>query len=151
MEKIQYIRKNGRAKGRKKGVLIAVPAHSRVFIGFSLMHPSDKFDYVGAVRTKDFGLRLAKKRAFKYKDAKGYCIQKTYTENEISKFVEGEMELRSVKGRSNETVVIPPSVMRDLKPFIERCRLYYKDKIFPAWVVAVENGTPDVDVVFKNI
>ena len=153
MERVEYIRKNGRSNGRKKGVLwcgVDPDDGKSVIMGFSLCHSIDRFDYIKDMREPGFGLNTAKLRAEKWRFHTGYFIQKTLTEDQIDSIddasavynEDGKMILpKIIKNPEPKCFVeIPPSVMIRLKLFIERCKKYYKDKEFPAWVQNVENG-----------
>ena len=137
-QRIEYIRKNGRRKGRKKGVLfcgIDPDDDQSVIIGFTLCHAIDRFDYIKDQRVEGFGLETAKLRADKWKFHTDYFVQKTFTEDEL------EDEVFMYKNPDNQSIVeVPPSVMVRLKTFIERCRKYYKDKDFPMWIQKIEQG-----------
>jgi hypothetical protein len=144
-QKIEYLRKNGRSKGHKKGVLycgIDPDDDQSVIFGFTLCHPSDRFDYVAGSREAGFGLDIAKIRAEKWKFHTDYFVQKTYTEKEIDDAFMEDMKLkRFINPDPGSIVEVPASVMVRLKPFIERCRKYYKDKDFPMWIQKIELGT----------
>lgn len=148
IEKIEYIRKNNRKIGRKKGVLWAgINPHdgNSVIVGFTLCHSVDRFDYISKrKKIKGFGLKTAKIRAEKWRDHDNYFVQKTYNEEEFEKALEEEdVEiLKYVNPDKKSTVEVPPSVMVKLKPFIERCRKYYKDKKFPIWINKIEKDQP---------
>jgi len=149
MDKIQYLRKNGRNKGKKKGVIVAVPIDDEnLAIGFSLCHVTDRFDYINNQRHTGFGVGLAKKRAVKMIKAKDFVVQNTHTEDQIDKFIDGEGRLMEFVAKTPDVVVVPPSVMRELKDFIQRCKLYYKDKTFPMWIQKIEAGT---DAIGTNL
>ena len=145
-QKIEYIRKNGRKKGRKKGVLfcgVDPDNPDSVMVGFTLCHPIDDFDYIKGQRVPGFGLDTAKTRADKLKQHCNYFIQKTFTEEEIDAHVCGEMKIFKYINPDNRSIVeIPPSVEKNLVSFIERCKKYYKDKTFPEWVenVLIKNS-----------
>lgn len=150
MDKIQYLRKKHSKKkgwhGKKKGVLVATPQDDRLAIGFSMCHPTDKFDYIKDRKECGFGLKLAKRRALKMIDSSEYIVQNSYTKDNAKELLdEDEDETRLYfESDTKSVVIVPPTVMRELKDFIHRCRLYYKDKIFPRWVEAVENETPTI-------
>jgi hypothetical protein len=137
------LRKNGRHKGKKKGVLycgIDPDEPTGVVVGFSVCHPTDRFDYVNGQRTEGFGLEVAKNRAERWKFKVNYFVQMSFHEDQL---VDDNFSAFKFLNPDNETVVeIPPSVMVRLKPFIERCKKYYKDKIFPEWVDKVHEGNP---------
>lgn len=147
-EKIEYIRKNGRRKGRKKGVLwcgIDPDDDKTVILGFTLCHAVDRFDYPGGNREEGFGKDLANIRAEKYRFHTDYFVQKTFTEGEIVDSVvqaDAEKIWQYVNPQPKQIVEIPPSVMVRLKTFIERCKTYYKDKEFPVWVEKIANDHP---------
>lgn len=143
IQKIEYIRKNNRKNGRKKGVLwagIDPKNKDEVIIGFTLCHSIDRFDYINITKkNKGFGLKTAKIRAEKWKWHDCYFIQKTYTEEQ---FVSNLDILKYINPNNKMCVEVAPSVLVKLKPFIERCRKYYKDKGFPEWIEKIENGKP---------
>jgi hypothetical protein len=142
-QRIEYIRKNGRKKGHKKGVLfcgIDPDDDQSVIIGFTLCHAIDRFDYIKEQRVEGFGLETAKLRAEKWKFHTDYFLQKTWKENELD---DEDVLIYIYKNPDNQSIVeVPPSVMVRLKPFIERCRKYYKDKDFPMWIQKIEQGQP---------
>jgi hypothetical protein len=144
MEKIEYIRKNGRRKGHKKGVLfcgIDPDDDQSVVIGFTLCNSLDRFDYIKNQRVEGFGLETAKLRADKWKFHTDYFVQETFTEEELFHAEEGDLDLMVYENPDHSSVIeIPPSVMRRLKSFIIRCERYYKDKEFPLWVKKVKEG-----------
>ena len=146
-QRLEYIRKNGRRKGRKKGVLFCGidPDDSKsVVIGFTLCHAIDKFDYISGQRQDGFGRDTAKLRADKWKFHTDYFVQRTFTEDEIIQAEEGGDDSIDLMVYENPdsitTIEIPPSVMVRLKSFIERCKKYYKDKDFPLWIEKVLSG-----------
>jgi hypothetical protein len=147
IQKIEYIRKNNRRNGRKKGVLWAgvdPKNKDQVIIGFTLCHSIDRFDYINInKKSKGFGLNTAKIRAEKWRFHNSYFIQKTYTEEE---FVSNLNILKYVNP-NKMCVEVAPSVLVKLKPFIERCRKYYKDKGFPEWIEKIEKNEPYPDVL----
>jgi len=142
-QRIEYIRKNGRRKGHKKGVLfcgIDPDDDQSVIFGFTLCHPTDRFDYIKGVRVQGFGVETAKIRADKWKFHTDYFVQKTWSEDDINF---GDETLFIYVNSDNQSIVeIPPSVMIRLKTFIERCRKYYKDKDFPTWIQKIEEDNP---------
>ncbi len=143
IQKIEYIRKNNRKNGKKKGVLwagIDPKDKEQVIIGFTLCHSIDRFDYINTnKKAKGFGLDTAKVRAEKWKQHNSYFIQKTYTEEDIVNNVE---ILKYVNPNNKSCVEVAPSVLVKIKPFIERCRKYYKDKGFPEWIEKIEKNEP---------
>jgi hypothetical protein len=151
IQKIEYIRKNNRKNGRKKGVLWAGidPSNKdQVIIGFTLCHSIDKFDYInGSKKAKGFGLETAKVRAEKWKHHSNYFIQKTYTEEQLDKAAADEIKISKFINPGDGCVEVAPSVLVRLKPFIKRCRKYYKDKGFPIWVGKIEMGEPYPDAL----
>lgn len=118
--RVEYIRKSN----QKVGVMIACvdPLDpERVIIGFSLCHIGyDEFDHInfGLVKEKNFGKKLAHRRAMKYKDCVEYIVYDKRLEENFK-----------------ETVYIPATVNESLIKFIYDCYKYYKDKTFPVWVV----------------
>jgi hypothetical protein len=143
LQRIEYIRKSGRKKGHKKGVLfcgIDPDDSNTVILGFTLCHSIDRFDYIEGQREKGFGVETARLRAEKWKYHTEFFVQKTYTELDI---IQDDISLMFIiNPNPREIVEIPPSVMVRLKTFIERCKKYYKDKEFPAWIENIENGIP---------
>ena len=141
--RLEYIRKNNRSKGKKKGVLycgIDPEDVNNVIVGFSLCNTVDRFDYIGGKPVKGFGLDTAKQRAEKWSLFTEYFVQKSWTEDEID---DETHALLMIKNPNPQQVVeIPPSVLAPLKRFIDRCRKYYKDKEFPEWVRKVEDDEP---------
>ncbi len=141
-QRIEYIRKNGRQKGRKKGVLfcgIDPDDPQSVIMGFSLCHSVDRFDYISGQRMPGFGLDTAKLRAEKWRFHNAYFVQKSFPEAEL---IDGDGLYKFVNPDSKQVVEVPPSVMVRLRTFIERCRKYYKDKDFPAWIEMIEKADP---------
>jgi hypothetical protein len=145
LQRLEYIRKNGRTKGKKKGVVwcgIDPDDDQSVIVGFALCHGIDKFDYLDGQREEGFGLSLAKSRAEKFRFHTDYFVQKTFTEKEFNDNLEYCIEGYIINSDPKSIVEIPPSVIVRLKPFIERCKKYYKDKEFPVWVNQIEAGNP---------
>ena len=142
--KIEYIRKNNRKKGRKKGVLfcgIDSDDPNSVIVGFSLCNSVDRFDYINGKPVPGFGKETAALRADKWKLNTEYFVQRSYTEAEIDRYEDGELELHQyINPEPQEMVEIPPSVAGKLKVFIQRCKRYYKDKEFPEWIEKFERG-----------
>lgn len=158
MEKIEYIRKNNKkkGKGRKKGVLwagIDPSDKEQVIIGFTLCHSIDTFDYINnSKKSKGFGLGTAKIRSEKWRFHNCYFVQKTYTEEQYKKGLAGEIEIFKYVNPEHKTCIeVPPSIMVKLKPFIKRCRKYYKDKRFPEWIQKIENNNPYTDLETEPI
>jgi len=154
IERIEYLRKNGRRKGKKKGVLfcgIDPDDANSVILGFSVCNVIDRFDYINGQSEPGFGLNLAKVRAEKWKLHTDYFVQNSFTEEElygsnIDDLTDDDEDRFSFlvlieNPNPQEIVEIPPSVLKRLKIFIERCKKYYKDKDFPEWVenVAKDN------------
>ena len=140
-QRIEYIRRNGRKHGHKKGVLfcgVDPDDKNNVIVGFTLCHSIDRFDYINGLREPGFGVSIAEQRAEKWRFHLEYFVQKTYTEPDIEDDEVALMFL--VNNNPQEIVEIPPSVMVRLKPFIERCRKYFKDKEFPVWIQNIEKG-----------
>lgn len=141
-QRIEYIRKNGTNKGRKKGILwcgIDPDDDKSVIMGFTLCHSIDRYDFPGGVREAGFGMNLAQIRAEKYRFHTDYFVQKTFTEFDI--YGADDDELVRIKNPDYKSIVeIPPSVMVRLKTFIVRCKKYYKDKEFPVWINKIEAG-----------
>lgn len=141
-QRIEYLRKNGRKKGRKKGVLfcgIDPDDANKVMLGFTLCSNLDRFDYIDDRPVKGFGLETAKKRAIKWKNHEDYFVQNSFTER---MFARGDDLGFLVNPDIAKVVELPPSIMKRLKVFIERCKKYYKDKEFPKWVNNIEIDNP---------
>lgn len=142
VQRIEYIRKNGRKKGRKKGVMwcgIDNDNPDNVLMGFSLCSALDQFDWIDGKHVPGFGLELAQKRGEKWADHTDYFVQKSYTEPMLC---DDEPEIYFKNPNSQAVVEIPPSIMDRLKTFIVRCKKYYKDKNFPLWVDKIANKDP---------
>lgn len=156
MEKeiIEYIRKNNgmlvkvgenkkgkfifekRNMGPKIGVLwcgINPADNEKVMIGFSLCNKIDRFNYKpDGNRLKKYpayGIVLARKKACYVNNHADCFIQATQTENS---------DYLIVNPDPNKIVEIPPSIVKKLTSFVERCKRYYKDKQFPTWVKKFE-------------
>lgn len=140
-ELIEYIRKNGRNKGRKKGVLFCGTNPNNpqgVVVGFTLCNSIDRFDYINGQPAKGFGLETAKSRAEKWANHTDFFVQNSFTEEMI---VSDDIDLLVFINPDKQKIVeIPPSVVGKMKIFLERCRRYYKDKVFPEWVEKFEKG-----------
>lgn len=124
--RIEFIRKGrGNTPRQKVGVMISCidPIEpNKVIIGFTLCNLKyDDFDYVnwGIQEAKDFGKKVAHRRALKNRDRTGYHVYCCPKE-----------ELLDV----NDVVYIPQSVHESLSSFVFNCYKYYKDKDFPVWV-----------------
>jgi hypothetical protein len=134
-ERIEYLRKNGRKKGKKKGVLwcgIDDSDPDSVMIGFTLCNSIDRFDYIEGKPVPGFGAEIAKKRADKWKNHTEYFVQKSYTQSQL--YFDDDVDILMYKNPNPQEVVeVPPSIVDRLKTFIERCKRYYKDKDFPQW------------------
>ena len=143
IERIEYIRKNGRKKGRKKGVMwcgIDPESSDSVILGFSLCNSLDKFDWIDGKHTPGFGLKLAKLRGEKWVDHTDYFVQASFTEPML---YDDESKLLKILNPNSRLVVeIPPSIIDRLRTFIKRCKKYYKDKDFPLWVDKIDNNDP---------
>lgn len=142
-QRIEYIRKNGRKKGRKKGVMwcgINPNNPESVILGFSLCNSLDKYDWIDGKHDPGFGLDLAAIRAEKWSDYTDYFVQKSYTEPML--FDDESQLLKIVNPNPRSVVEIPPSILDRLRTFIKRCKKYYKDKDFPLWVDKVDNYDP---------
>lgn len=159
-ERIEYLRKNDRirtnpdtgkrgmvSKGEKRGVIVCMvdpEDNDSVIFGFSLCNPVDRFDYIKGIKEEGFGLELAKIRAEKWRDHIAYFIQHSFTDaiwTTTEEEIYEDCECDLIKNPNpKEIVEIPPSIVLRLKTFIERCRRYYKDKNFPAWVEQIEKN-----------
>ncbi len=140
---IEYIRKNGSNKGLKKGVVycgIDPDNPQGVVVGFTLCNNIDRFDYINDVHVKDFGVDTAKIRAGKWNKHSEFFIQNTFTEAMIDN--ENLDLICFINPNKSEVVELPPSVVGKLRTFIGRCRRYYKNKVFPAWVEKFEKKEP---------
>lgn len=122
--RIEFIRKGkGNQPRQKKGVMIAAidpMDNERVIIGFSLCHLQfDDFDAInwGMKKEKDFGKKVAFRRALKWKDRVEALVYSDKKEENL-----------------DTTVYIPQTVHESLAKFVQGCYKYYKDKIFPVWV-----------------
>ena len=138
---IEYLRKNGRKQGRKKGIMfcgIDPEEGNRTIIGFSVCHKTDRFDYMGCTEKKiGHGLEMAKQRAYKWADYDNFFIQTSHHEDVI--FLNEDLFYYENPDPSN-VVEIPPSVYPFLRKFIIRAKKYYKDKIFPVWAEDIADG-----------
>jgi hypothetical protein len=165
---IEYVRKSGRKPKRdedgkivvkgsgigrsKKGVLfcgVLPDDPEKVSIGFSLCGPLDEFDYVNGNKEPGFGLDLAMARAEKWSQYLGFFYQNTYTEFDI----ENE-DIQIFQNPDPKFIVeVPPSLEKQLKCFVKRCRNYFKDKEFPLWIEKLEKDEIEecklVDVFFS--
>ena len=141
--RIEYIRKNGRSKGKKRGVLYCgVDPYDpdSVVVGFSLCNPIDRFDYTKDVRRPGLGLEIAKARGEKWKNHDNYFVQNSFTQ-EI--FLDATVNLIYLINPDPEQIVeVPPSVVKQLRTFIGRCKKYYKNKDFPVWINKLEKDEP---------
>jgi hypothetical protein len=136
----RYVR---RSKGEKRGVLfcgVHPDDHQSVIVGFSLCNKMDDFDVVNGERRKGFGLGIAKERALKWTNHTDFFVQLSCTEDAIMDFSKPLMRIDNPN--SDEVVEIPPSVVKPLHAFIERCQRYYQDKDFPVWVQNFKEGLP---------
>ena len=108
---------------QKMGVMIAAidpTNNTKVIVGFSLTHKKwDDFDHLkfGFIKEKDFGKKIAYRRALKWKDKDQSFIYSIKLET-----------------RSSAIVYIPQTVHESLACFVFGCYKYYKDKEFPQWV-----------------
>jgi len=142
-ERIEYLRKNDRwnnksgkykSRGVKRGVLFCgvSPINANaVVVGFSLCNSVDRFDYLNGQPQRGFGLELANSRADKWENHEGYFTQLSFPEQYNW---ETDKIFYKVNPDPKRFVEIPPSIEGRLKIFINRCKRYYKDKIFPEWV-----------------
>lgn len=140
-QRIEYLRKNGRKQGRKKGVMwcgVDPDDENKVMVGFSICSALDKFDWVSDRYEPGFGLELAQVRADKWKDKDEYFVQLSYPEPEL--YSDDVSIMKYVNPNTKEILEIPPSIVKRLKTFIVRCKKYYKDKDFPVWVEKLNNG-----------
>ena len=120
-----------RAKGTPKGVMIAyVPeGESVVRIGFSMCHPTDRWDYVDGAHVPGWGKQIASERGEKW-------MMKTNVHRfkDVGDFLRqyGVCDV-GLQKHLKESVIVPDSMLESLTSFISRCQRYYKDKLFPAW------------------
>lgn len=172
LELIEYVRKNGRKARRnedghviiknnglgrqKKGVLyctIDPSDEDKVIVGFSLCNKLDQFDFINNQYTPGFGLELAQIRAEKWAKYNGYFIQNSWTEEEIKEEVGLYLYENPIPDKDDPNamrlVEIPPSIYRNVREFIVRCRRFFKDKNFPEWVEKVEKN--DYEYHLKQI
>jgi hypothetical protein len=143
IERIEYLRRSGRKKGKKKGVLwcgIDSDNEDGVVVGFSLCHSIDEFDYVNGQRKPGFGLEIAKDRADKWRFHSEYFVQKSYSEEELEIGLQNGGITLYINPNPSTIVEIPPSVIDRLAEFLVRCKKYYKDKEFPDWCESVLKG-----------
>lgn len=162
--KIEYLRKNGgvavkledgtfvrHSKGKKRGVLfcgIHPDDADSVIVGFSMCNKLDEFDFVNDRRKPGFGLNIAKDRALKWTNHTDYFVQYSWTEDQISN---PDIELLylinpnllnkdNIDYTEDLIIEIPPSIEKQLRSFIQRCKRYYQDKDFPVWANKLEEG-----------
>lgn len=126
--RIEFIRKGrGDTPRLKVGVMISCidPIEpDKVIIGFTLCNLNyDDFDYInwGIQEAKDFGKKVAHRRALKNRDKTGWHVYSC-----PKKDIEGDL--------FDHIVYIPQSVHESLPGFVFNCYKYYKDKYFPEWV-----------------
>lgn len=155
-EKVEYFRKKGtiikdqihtdgdetiviwgdgrRGRGRLKGVMVAYTSDEDglVRIGFSMCHPSDKWDHISGVHQPGWGKQIASDRAEKWINKSNAMIHKNM-EAALGVMSEHEDEPELID-LIKKSVIIPDTMHGSLKAFVERCRKYYKDKRFPEWV-----------------
>lgn len=118
--RVEFIRKRNR---QKAGVMISCvdPIDpKKVIVGFSLCHLGyDDFDKIncGWQEVKDFGKKVAHRRAMKYRD---FAFAVVYSDR--------------LEEKEIGTVYIPQTVHESLAKFVHGCYVYYKDKSFPDWV-----------------
>jgi hypothetical protein len=122
--RIEFIRHDkGKQPRQKRGVMFSAidPTDiKKVIVGFSLCHVRfDDFDKInwGTVKQKDFGKKVAYRRALKWKDR-----------------VEALVYSEKLEENFPTTVYIPQTVHKSLAKFVQGCYKYYKNKIFPVWV-----------------
>lgn len=159
-ERIEYLRKNGRKHGKKKGVLwcgIDPDNEDGVLVGFSLCHAIDDFDVISkgsnidrygnvkiiTERVPGFGLNVARERGDKWRFHSAFFVQNSHNEEELEAAEDYEIpfELVSYENPDPANIVeIPPSIIDRLRTFLIRCKKYYKDKTFPEWADAVLQG-----------
>ena len=148
-QRIEYIRKNGRKKGRKKGVMwcgINPDDANKVMVGFSICNSLDRFDWIDGNYCSGFGVDLAETRAEKWASYTDYFVQKSYTEPML--FDDEKNLVRFINPNPKTIVEVPPSILDRLNTFINRCKRYYKDKEFPLWTdKLVNNDSYDEDLL----
>lgn len=133
--RIEYLRKKDRSK---QGVMISCkhPADDDfAIIGFSMCRLShDNFDKLeGRIDKKDFGKKVAFRRALKYCDCSDFMVHSI-----------------RIDKRNPARVYIPQTVFEKMDKFVQAAYKYYKDCEFPAWVlnafpVRVEETDPSDD------
>lgn len=153
-EKVEYFRKPGRissdqivkdakgnktvllggtrGKGRMKGVMVAYVSEGNdvVRIGFSMCHPTDKWDCIKGVCTPGLGKQIAYGRADKWVIKNQYITYKDLKAQKLGAALKGaELATNDIK----KFVIVPDSMYDSLCTFVQRCKLYYKDKRFPVW------------------
>ncbi len=132
-QKILITSEGKRSRGRLKGVMVAYVQEGNdvVNIGFSMCHPSDKWDCIKGVCNPGLGKQIASDRAEKWV-IKNQCITyKDLKAQKLSAALKGaELATNDIK----KFVVVPDSMHESLETFIRRCKDYYKDKRFPVWV-----------------
>lgn len=139
------VKNNGRGR-QKKGVLycgLNPNDDNKVVIGFSLCNSIDQFDYINGQCSPGFGLELARIRAKKWAEYNGYFVQNTFTQEEIEE--EGLFLYKNPIPDKDDPdairlVEVPPSIIKNLSNFIQRCKRYYSKKKFPEWIEGIEKG-----------
>ena len=129
---VRYITRNGKNNAQRVGVLVGFEHDKKILIGFSLCKNIDKMD-------KDFGIRMAIKRAFRWDKTKKIGIiepKSGYYEFEagIEKTIESLIET------SEDVVYIPFTVGYFISSFKFRCESYYKEAKLTNWAVNISNG-----------
>lgn len=129
---IEYIKRKNKFQrtipGKRKdsvkaGVFVAGidPQTSALCVGFSLCHRQmDIFDVVlgkdSEFKVPGFGIDIATKRALKWKD---------YQKSIFTSIPKSEMK------EHPNTILIPSSLRKDGKVFIERCKRFYQNPKYP--------------------
>ena len=156
-EKVEYFRKKGRiikdqihtndldetiviwgdgrrGRGTLKGVMVAYASNEDglVKIGFSMCHPTDKWDHVNGAHNPGWGKQIATDRAEKWISKSNAMVHKNM-EAALGVMREGLNDAELLQSIKN-SVIIPDTMHGSLKTFVERCRKYFKDKRFPEWV-----------------
>lgn len=133
MEYIQKFKGIGKEKVTEyRGVLFAGihPANpDKVCIGFSLVHSKlDRFDYVydkstdSFIRAEGLGRNIAMQRAVKWSN-QGIAF--------FDEAGDGSIPLEDAD--QGACLLVPQSLKKHLKKFIQRCERYYQDKELPPW------------------
>jgi len=160
-EKVEYFRKKGtlvgdqihetpdgekklilgngkRGKGPLKGIMVAYTngEDDLVRIGFSMCHPTDKWDHVEGVYTPGFGKWIATRRGEKWISKKYAVNNRELVYKKLQYHMSDEI-INKLNEELKDCIIIPDSMHESLINFIVRCKKYYKDKKFPLWAEEV--------------